>query len=249
MTTGVRHHAPASASAAARPCTAARIALRVLRRQQLRRPARPAPPARRPGRVSFGAAPCACRRAWRPWRAGACVAPSTVAKAASGIWQLPPNTFDTLRSAAHRLRGGRVVQRRQHGAQVDAVAAAGQDLDRHRALPGGRQAVLGFEQRADALRQAEALQAGGGQDDGRVLAAIELAQAGIEVAAQRLDDQLRIARRDQRLAAQAAGADHGAGRQRRPGWRNRSRRRRRADLRAPARRPARSLPAAPSARP
>jgi hypothetical protein len=106
-----------------------------------------------------------------------------------------------------------VVQRRQDRHQVDAVVAFG-DFDRHRALPGGRQADVRLQHRADALRQAEALEAGGGQDDGRVVAAIELAQAGIEVAAQRLDDQVRVARRDQRLAAQAAGADDGAGRQR-----------------------------------
>jgi hypothetical protein len=66
---------------------------------------------------------------------------------------------------------------------------------------------------------AQALQAGGGQHDGVVLAFVELAQAGVEVAAQRLD------RRSGRSAAAAPG---GAGWRcrpprpgaARPGWRS-----------------------------
>ena len=101
------------------------------------------------------------------------------------------------------------MQRRQQRDQVDAADAVG-NLDRQRALPRRRQTAVGIEQRADAVFQPQPLQAGGGQDDGGVFAAIELAEARVEVAAQRLDHQSRIARGDQRLAAQAAGADDGA---------------------------------------
>ncbi len=99
-----------------------------------------------------------------------------------------------------------MVQGRQQRHQVDTVAAF-RDFNRQRALARRRQAGLGIEHRADAVGQAQALEAGGSEDDGGVFAAIELAQPGIEVAAQRLDDQVGEAGGDQRLAAQAAGAD------------------------------------------
>ena len=51
------------------------------------------------------------------------------------------------------------------------------------------------------------LQTGGGEDDGVVFAGIKLFQAGIEIATQGLNHQLRKACRNQGLTAQAAGAD------------------------------------------
>jgi hypothetical protein len=61
--------------------------------------------------------------------------------------------------------------------------------------------------------QAQALQAGSRQHDGVVLAFVKLAQAGVEVAAQRLNAQIRTRRAQQGHTAQAGGADHGALRQ------------------------------------
>ena len=86
-------------------------------------------------------------------------------------------------------------------------------FDTQRALPRRRQRLLRRQDGLDAILQAEADQAGSGQDDRVVLAGIELLQAGIEVAAQALDDQLRIFGAQDGLAAQAGGADHGASRQ------------------------------------
>jgi hypothetical protein len=60
--------------------------------------------------------------------------------------------------------------------------------------------------------QAEAGQAGGGENDGVVLPLVELAQARVEVAAQAGDGEVGIACMQLRLAAQAGGAHHAAGR-------------------------------------
>ena len=98
------------------------------------------------------------------------------------------------------------------GASRAHVVAVVADLDAERALARRRQADGRIEQAADAPAQAQAFQARGGQHDGVVVAAIELAEPGVEVAAQRLDRQLRMARADLRLAAQAGRAD-GARRQ------------------------------------
>jgi hypothetical protein len=63
-------------------------------------------------------------------------------------------------------------------------------LDAQRALPGRRDHAGRLEQRADARRQAQALQACRGQHDGVEAALVELAQPRVEVAAQRLDLQV-----------------------------------------------------------
>ncbi|MCY1352315.1 hypothetical protein D9M69_386050 [compost metagenome] len=112
---------------------------------------------------------------------------------------------------AHPQRGVAVVQRLQQGMDLAVGTAA---FDAHRALAAGRQAVLDTDPRADARLEAEADQAGGGEDDGVVFAGIELGQAGVDVATQELDLQVRPAGQQLRLAAQAGGADHAAGRQR-----------------------------------
>ncbi|MNN14774.1 hypothetical protein D3C81_1278540 [compost metagenome] len=102
-----------------------------------------------------------------------------------------------------------MVERRQPCGQL---GAAGWGLDAKRALPGSRQRRFNGDQRADAVIQAQALEPRGGQDDGAVFAAVKLAEPRVEVAAQRLDHQVRIAGAQQGLAAQAGGADHSAGR-------------------------------------
>ena len=52
-------------------------------------------------------------------------------------------------------------------------------------------------------------QAGGGEYDGVVLAGIQLGEAGIDVAAQVADHEIRAGGPQLALAAQAGGADHG----------------------------------------
>ncbi|MCY1005502.1 hypothetical protein OV079_07930 [Nannocystis pusilla] len=73
--------------------------------------------------------------------------------------------------------------------------------------------LLGIEARVDPVGEAEADEAGGGQQDGVVVAGVELAQAGGHVAAQRADLQGGVQAQGERAAAQAGGAEGGAGRQ------------------------------------
>src|SRR5450830_1336787 len=98
----------------------------------------------------------------------------------------------------------------QHALQI---AAIGRYLKCQCTLPWRWQAVFRFDQGADAMLQTQPVEACGSQNDGGVFTTIELAQTRIKVAAQGFDHQLRITRRNQRLTAQAAGADHSAGRQ------------------------------------
>ena len=81
-------------------------------------------------------------------------------------------------------------------------------------LAGSGQAVLRIEQRTDALAQTQTLQTGSGQNDRRIVAAIEFRQTRIQIAAQRLHLEMRITHAQHRFTAQAGGADHGACRQR-----------------------------------
>ena len=106
-------------------------------------------------------------------------------------------------------------QRSQCGPHIVAVAA---DFNAQGTLPGGGQHGGGLENLADAFTQAQALETGSGQHDGLVLTLVELAQPGVEVAAQRLNAHIAAAQGGQRLAqqhqaAQAGGAHHGTGRQ------------------------------------
>ncbi len=102
-----------------------------------------------------------------------------------------------------------MVERREPGGDIGAV---GQCLDAERALPRRRQRLLGRDGGADARGQPEACQSRGSQDDGVVFAAVELAQARVEIAAQAGDGKVRILRMDLGLAPQARGADDCAGR-------------------------------------
>mmetsp|Transcript_15050 Transcript_15050/g.35640 ORF Transcript_15050/g.35640 Transcript_15050/m.35640 type:complete len:285 (-) Transcript_15050:548-1402(-) len=104
-------------------------------------------------------------------------------------------------------QGRRMVQLQQGLAQRSGVGA---DLQTQRPLPRARQHLLDLEDAAHALPQAQALETGSGQHDGVVAALIELAQPGIEVAAQRLDAQVRPQVQQLRHAAQAGAADDGA---------------------------------------
>ena len=59
----------------------------------------------------------------------------------------------------------------------------------------------------DELRLAEAIQSGRGEDDGVVFSLLEFAQAGVDVAAQRMNVEVGADGFELRLAAQAGGAD------------------------------------------
>ena len=103
------------------------------------------------------------------------------------------------------------MQRRKRGLHVGTIGA---NLDAQRALPGGRQRFFRCDGRTDALGQPQALEPGGSQDDGGVVTTVELAQARVQIATQRLNDQMRETRPQRCLATQAGGAHHSAGRQR-----------------------------------
>ena len=147
--------------------------------------------------------------------------------------------------AAHRALGrdgqpgGLVRQRRQRL----AAGRRGPRAPRCPARPGPRPAASASGSNSWRMRcvQAQPLEAGGRQHDGVVLAFVELAQARVEVAAQRLDAQVGPQRAQQHHAAQAGGADHRALRQVVQAGVARARPGHRAGLRAPSRRPARSL--------
>jgi len=83
-----------------------------------------------------------------------------------------------------------------------------QAFDTERALSGGRQRHLGRHHRADALAQSEPGQPGRGEDDCVVLAFVELAQTGVEVAAQAGHGKEGILRMDLRFAAQRGRPHH-----------------------------------------
>ncbi|EWS54435.1 hypothetical protein X551_02751 [Methylibium sp. T29] len=115
----------------------------------------------------------------------------------------------------HRQPARLVRQRPQGGPQRRmALGRIGPQLDAERPLARGGDHRVGLEHAADALGQTQALQADSSQHDGVVLAFVELAQAGVEVAAQRLDAQVGPAGAQLAQPPQARGADHRAGRQR-----------------------------------
>ena len=102
---------------------------------------------------------------------------------------------------------------RERREQVDQIVPVGPHLDAERALPRGRQHRVDIERNPDPVLEPEPLEPGRGQHDRVVQALVELAQAGVEVATQRLDSQIRPQRPQQHDAAQARRADHGALRQ------------------------------------
>ena len=108
-------------------------------------------------------------------------------------------------------RRARMMQRAD---ALDRGEIARSGLDADGALCGGRQPGRHAQAGPDAGIEAQALQAGHGQDDGVVVAGIELGQTGVDVATQIAHLQIRSSRLDLGMAAQGGGADDGAGRQR-----------------------------------
>ena len=111
--------------------------------------------------------------------------------------------------SSHGQRSWFIVQRRETGLHIGAIGA---DFDAECALPRGRQRFFRRDCAANALGLPQAFEPGSGQDDGGVVTTVKLAQARIEVTAQRLNDQMREARSQRSLTAQAGRAHHGAGR-------------------------------------
>ena len=93
------------------------------------------------------------------------------AKAPMGTWQPPPNLLSRARSQVVVARAaGSFEKYRDAGAWRVAFA----DLDSERSLAGGGTHDFGGDDLLDQFRFAEAIQAGGGQDDGVVVAASSL---------------------------------------------------------------------------
>ena len=114
---------------------------------------------------------------------------------------------------SHTQPGGHVGQGCQCGHHVGAIAA---HLNAQCALPCGWQHGVGLKNLANALRQAQALQARSRQHNGLVLTLVQLAQARVQIAAQRLNAHIGAPQSGQGLtqqhqAAQAGGAHHGIG--------------------------------------
>ena len=97
--------------------------------------------------------------------------------------------------------------RGQLGDQVGVVAAA---LDRERALPGGGEHLERVEHLGGLVDAAEPGQPGAGEHDGVVLAARDLADAGVDVAADADDLDAEAERLELGGAARRAGADAAA---------------------------------------
>ena len=103
-----------------------------------------------------------------------------------------------------------MVERQQHVNQIGSVRG---DFYAQRALPCGGQAVGGEKHGLDACVQAQPFQPCGGENNGIVVAVIQLGEAGLHVAAQRADGEMREAGAQLRFAAQAGCADDCAVRQ------------------------------------
>ena len=135
---------------------------------------------------------------------------TTSASAPRGAEQPASRVASTARSAVTAARVARVVERGQAGHEVGVVGAA---LDRERALPGSGEHLERVEHLGGVVEAAEAGQAGAGQQHGVVLAAGDLADAGVHVAADAGDVQAQAEGLELGGAARGAGADPAALRQ------------------------------------
>ncbi|MEX2107212.1 MAG: hypothetical protein WD810_09975 [Solirubrobacterales bacterium] len=106
-----------------------------------------------------------------------------------------------------QLTQGVAVADRPHRGSTRRVLRS--HLQRERALAGGGDHPLGGDREPDLPLAPEPPQAGGGEDDRVEVSLGELAQAGVDVAVQLLDPQVRARRQQLGAAAQARGADPG----------------------------------------
>jgi hypothetical protein len=98
----------------------------------------------------------------------------------------------------------RVVQRSQQVAAPRIVLAA---FDADHSLADGRHAHVEIEHLGDSFAEPKSLEAGAGEQDRVEAAFLEPAQAGVHVAAQQLEDEVRAHASELRLPARARGAD------------------------------------------
>ena len=159
----------ASGPAAMAPRRVRRVSASKRAPRRARGTRRPSATAERVGRRCVGDAPRFARRASLRRRRGSRAVRAATARrartsrsAASGVWQLPDSARAKARSAVVASVALAIGERRKRRDDVGTVGAA---FDRERALPGGRQAFLRIEQRRDARREAEPLQARGREDD------------------------------------------------------------------------------------
>ena len=111
----------------------------------------------------------------------------------------------SARSAVKAAAAGRIVDA-FHRAARDLVALA--DFDRDDTLTRSRDTGRRRQRHRDARREAEPQQSGGCEDEHVVVAAVQLPQTCVEVAANRREAGARNEPRQLRDAPDAAGADH-----------------------------------------
>ena len=116
------------------------------------------------------------------------------------------------RYGAFCRRNARCLGIIQEGQGLAHIVTIGPDLDTQHALPRCRQHLVQRQVLANAVRQPQTGQSRGGQDDGVILTGIQLAQAGVEVAPQRLDAKPRVPRLQLCSPAHAGGTHHRIGR-------------------------------------
>ncbi len=92
------------------------------------------------------------------------------------------------------------------------IGTSFQDLDTQGPLPGGRQAVFGRDVIANTLGQFQTTQTSRSQNNGVVIATIQLGQTGLDIATQGTDVQVRVALSNLGLAAQTGSAYDGTSR-------------------------------------
>jgi hypothetical protein len=93
---------------------------------------------------------------------------------------------------------------------VDSVCRAA-GFEGERTLAGGGTELAGGEALMDGFGALEAVEAGGREDEGIALALLELAETGVDVAADFDEGDVRAQREDLSAAAWACGADAAAG--------------------------------------
>ena len=135
---------------------------------------------------------------------------STVAWPATGVRQPTPSAGQQRALGGDGGLGDRIGQPAH---QRQDLVIVGARLQRQRALADGGQHQLGRQALADARREPQPVQPRAGQDSRVDLAVGDLAQPGVDVAAQDLQLEIRAHGQDLTDPAQAGGADPAAGRQ------------------------------------
>lgn len=95
----------------------------------------------------------------------------------------------------------------QGGDEVVDAGVIDAAFDADGALADGGQGLPWLQQAADTVAEAQPLEAGGGEDDGVEVTGIEPGEAGIDIAPQGFDPQIRPSCQELALAAQAGGAN------------------------------------------